>query len=235
MVDDLTRTKTILVVEPSQETRAELASLLEGYGYQVKEASEAKAGLTSFMEENVDLVLMEMSPQRQAKDDLGSLRSARGGDEVPVVALVETQEVGSVAEWLDAGCDDFLLKPVSPRLLFQRIQTLLETNPRAYSRVDCNVVAELTTGTQHETGTFKEIGEGGAGMLIDEKLPPGDIVKLNFPLPGNREELVVGAEVIYVQEVEGKQYLHGLRFIIIDTGTRAKIRQFVQEVLHEKS
>jgi two-component system cell cycle response regulator DivK len=235
MVDDFTRTKTILVVEPSQEIREGLTSLLNGYGYRVKEALDADGGVASFKEGDVDLVLMEMSPQRSVREELMALRSPPGGEEVPVVALVKTEDVGGVAAWLDAGCDDFLLKPVSPRLLFQRIQTLLESNPRAYNRVECNVVAELTTGTQHEAGTFREVGEGGAGMVIEEQLPPGDIVKVNFPLPGHREELVVGAEVIYVQEIEGQQYLHGLRFIIIDTGTREKIRQYVEEVLHAKS
>ena len=202
MVGDLTRIKTVLVIEPSQEVRDGVKALLTGFGYGVKEASDTPAGMASFAEGDVDLVLMEMSPGRTAEDELGSLRSAPGGQEVPVVALVNTQEVGGVAAWLDAGCDDFLLKPVSPRLLFQRVQTLLESNPRAYKRVECNVVAEMTTGTQHAAGTFREIGEGGASLVIDEKLPPGDIVKVNFPLPGHREELVVGAEVIYVQEID---------------------------------
>lgn len=230
MVDDLTRIKTVLVIEPLQEVRDGLTSLLAGYGYGVQETPDVDAGIALFNQGNIDLILMEMSPGRTADDELEMLRAAPGGQEVPVVALVNTQEVGSVAAWLDAGCDDFLLKPVSPRLLFQRIQSLLESNPRAYSRVECNVVAEMTTGTQHATGTFREVGEGGASLVIDEKLPPGDIVKVNFPLPGHREELVVGAEVIYVQEIEGQQHLHGLRFIIIDTGTREKIRQFVEEV-----
>jgi CheY-like chemotaxis protein len=230
MVDDFTRTKTILVVEPSQELREELTSLLNGYGYRVKGAMDADGGVTSFNEGDIDLVLMEMSPQRSVHEELRALRSSPGGEEVPVVALVKTEEVGGVAAWLDAGCDDFLLKPVSPRLLFQRIQSLLESNPRAYNRVECNVVAELSTGTKLATGTFREVGEGGAGMLIENELPTGGIVKVNFPLPGHPEDLVVGAEVIYVQEMEG-QFLHGLRFIIIDTGTREKIRQYVEEVL----
>ena len=234
MVDDFARTKTILIVESSLELREELTSLLNGYGYRVKEALDVDMGVASFKEGDVDLVLMEMSPQSPAKDVLRSLRSTPGGEEVPVVALVKTEEVGGVAAWLDAGCDDFLLKPVRPRQLFQRIQSLLESNPRAYNRVECNVVAELTTGTQQATGTFREVGEGGAGMLIENELPTGDIVKVNFPLPGYSEDLVVGAEVIYVQDMEG-QFLHGLRVIIIDTGTREVIRKFVEDTLLQRT
>jgi CheY-like chemotaxis protein len=229
MVDDFRRTKTILVIDPSQKVREEIAALLDGYGYQVKAAQDSDAGKVFFQEGDVDLILMEMLSDKGAIEGLGSLRSAPGGEEVPVVALVRTEEVGGVAAWLDAGCDDFLLKPVSPRLLFQRIQSLLESNPRAYNRVECSVVAEVTTGAQQATGTLREIGEGGAGLLIEEKLIPGDIVKVTFPLPRHTEDLVVGAEIIYVQEVDD-QFLHGLRFIIIDTGTREKIREYVEEV-----
>ena len=230
MVDDFRRTKTILVVEPSPEGREELAVLLNGYGYHVKETQGVEAGVISFKDGDVDLVLMEMSADHGAIEGLGSLRAAPGGEEVPVVALVQTEAVGGVAAMLEAGCDDFLLKPVSPRLLFQRIQSLLESNPRAYNRVGCNVVAEVTTGARLAAGTLREIGEGGAGMLVEEELTPGGIVKLTFPLPRHKEDLVVGAEIIYVQEVD-EQFLHGLRFIIIDTNTREKIREYVQEVL----
>jgi CheY-like chemotaxis protein len=229
MVDDFRRTKTILVVEPSRKVREGLATLLDGYGYQVKEAQNADAGVVSFREGDVDLVLMEMSSDQGATEGLRSLRSAPGGEEVAVVALVKTEEVGDVAAWLDAGCDDFLLKPVSHRLLFQRIQSLLESNPRAYNRVGCSVVAEVTTGKQQAAGTLREIGEGGAGLLLEEKLIAGDIVKVTFPLPRHTEDLVVGAEIIYIQETD-EQFLHGLRFIIIDTGTREKIKEYVEEV-----
>ncbi len=234
MVEDFKRTKMILVVESSRKVREGLATLLSGYGYQVKESQSADDGEVSFREGDVDLVLMEMSSDQGVTEGLRSLRSAPGGEEVPVVALVRTEEVGGVATWLDAGCDDFLLIPVSPRLLFQRIQSLLESNPRAYNRVECSVVAEVTTGTQQASGTLKEVGEGGAGLLIEESLTPGDILKVTFPLPRYPEDLVVGAEIIYAQEADG-QFLHGLRFIIIDTGTREVIRQFVQDTLLERS
>ncbi|MDF1535877.1 MAG: response regulator [bacterium] len=234
MVDDFRRTKTILVVDPAPEVREMLATLLKGYGYHVKEARDAAAGVVSFREGDVELVLMEMSADQSAVEGIGSLRSAPGGEEVPVVALVQAGAVGGVAAMLDAGCDDFLLKPVSPRLLFQRIQSLLESNPRAYNRVECNVVAEATTGTELVAGILREIGEGGAGMLVGEKLTPGDIVKVTFPLPRSKEDLVVGAEIVYAREVD-EQFLHGLRFIIIDTATRKVIRKFVQDTLLERS
>ena len=76
------------------------------------------------------------------------------------------------------------------------------------------------------------MGEGGAGMVLDRRLATDDILKLTFTLPCWTGALTLGAEIIYVQEVEGG-YHHGLRFIIIDRGSRERIKRFVQDTLFQ--
>ena len=223
--------KTILVVDRSQQVRGQLVELLTRYGYHVLETGSTPDAFEILGEGDVDLLIVEVGTQGAVEETMiREMRSNSSFEDVPVIVLATTEDVGEVASWVSSGCNDFLLKPVNPRLLFQRVQTLVEANPRAYNRVPCNVVAEGTTGSEHVTGELKELGEGGAGLVLDRPLATDDILKLSFTLPRQPGELTLGAEIIYVQDVEGS-YIHGLRFIIIDRDTRERIKLFVQDTL----
>lgn len=221
--------KTILLVDRSQRIRSQLSELLMRYGYRVLDTGTPAEALEILGKGGVDLLLVEVgTPGTTRETMIREIRSSPVFGEVPVIVLATTEEVGDVANWVSSGCNDFLLKPVNSRLLFQRVQALVEAHPRAYNRVDCNVLAEGTTGSENVTGELKEIGEGGASLVLDHPLATDDILKLVFTLPGKPGELTLGAEIIYVQDVEGS-YIHGLRFIIIDRDTRDRIKQYVQD------
>ena len=225
--------KTILVVDRSEQIRGQLLELLTRYGYQVLDTGSPAGALEILSGGGVDLLIVEVgTPGAEEETMIKEMRSTSRLEDTPVIVLATTDEVDSVAAWVNSGCNDFLLKPVNPRLLYQRVQALVEANPRAYNRVPCNVVAEGTTGSQQVTGELKEVGEGGAGLVLDRPLATEDILKLTFTLPRRPGELTVGAEIIYVQDVEGS-YIHGLRFIIIDRETRERIKRFVHETLLE--
>lgn len=225
----MNETKTILVVDRSRQVREHLEELLTRYGYRVLEAASPPEAFDILGNDEVDLLIVEVkTPGIGGEPMIRELRSATSLENIPVIVLANAEEVGDVAGWVSVGCNDFLLKPVNPRLLFQRVQTLVEANPRAYNRVPCNVVAEGTTGSEQVTGEIREIGEGGAGLVLDQQLATDDILKLTFNLPRRPGELTLGAGIIYVREMDGR-YLHGLRFIIIDRETRERIKQFVHD------
>ena len=231
----MNESKTILVVDRSQQVRGQLVELLTRYGYRVLETGSTPDAFEILREGEVDLLIVEVGTQGAVEETMiREMRSTSSFEDIPVIVLATTEDVAAVASWVSSGCNDFLLKPVNPRLLFQRVQTLVEANPRAYNRVPCNVIAEGTTGSEHVTGELKEVGEGGAGLVLDRPLATDDILKLSFTLPRQPGELTLGAEIIYVQEVEGS-YIHGLRFIIIDRDTRERIKLFVQDTILRNS
>jgi len=227
--------KTVLVVDRSQQVRGQLLDLLNRYGYRALETGSPPDAMEILKGGEVDLLIVEVgTPGAGETSIIKEMRSEPSFEDIPVIVLATTEEVGDVASWVSSGCNDFLLKPINPRLLFQRVQTLVEANPRAYNRVPCNVVAEGTTGSDYVTGELKEIGEGGAGLVLDGPLATDDILKLTFTLPRQPGELTLGAEIIYVQEVQGS-YIHGLRFIIIDRDTKERIKQFVHDTILQDS
>lgn len=221
--------KTILVEDRSEQVREQLIELLTRYGYRVLESTSPADTMELLEGGEVDLFLVEAgTPGIGEQTMIEEIRLNPSYEDLPVIVTATTEEVDEVAVWVGNGCNDFLLKPVNPRLLYQRVQTLVEAHPRAYNRVDCNVIAEGTTGAEQVTGELKEIGEGGASLVLDRRFATNDIMKLTFTLPRRPGELTLGAEIVHVQERKGR-YAHGMRFIILDRDTREKIKQFVRD------
>ncbi|MCJ7501188.1 response regulator, partial [bacterium] len=119
--------KTVLVVDKSQQVREHLFELLTRYGYKVLETGSSSDAIDILGSDDVDLLLVEVGTRGRVEETMiKELRSTPSLKDIPVIVLAATEEVGDVADWVSSGCNDFLLKPVNPRLLFQRVQTLIE-------------------------------------------------------------------------------------------------------------
>jgi DNA-binding response OmpR family regulator len=232
MTDSRGMRKNILVLHQSAPGLVDIDEVLDKFGYQVTSVSgESKAEDVLKSDLRPDLLLIEaLADEKEFISFLEMLRSDPALKKIPVIALVEKDDLVTATGVLDVGCDAFLLKPVDPRVLYQRVQELLEKTPRAYNRVLCRTAAEATSGQERLDGEIVEIGEGGVGLLLDRKQAERDILKLIFTFPRDSAELIVGVEVVHVEKC-GDQYLHGVRFIIIDGQAKERIRQFVQAIV----
>ena len=224
------KTKRILVVDDSSLVRHQIEQVLQHYGYETVAAGNGVEGLKALFDNpDIDLVISDaIMPHMDGRTMVAEIRSHERLKGIPVLILASPEHVNMVAECMAAGCNDYLLKPVDQRLLYQRIQTLVESHPRTYRRVSCHVVAEVSTGREEFTGELREIGEGGVSLLTATSLETSDIVRLAFELPRNPEPVVVGAEVVYSQADEEGLHLSGLRFVVIDRETLGRIRKFTQ-------
>jgi DNA-binding response OmpR family regulator len=220
--------KSILYVDGSSSGEEQLSELLEQYGYEMTDVSSSEDGVKALASrDNIDLVIIDLTaPDVHGLDLIGEIRAMEKCADIPILVLTVPKGVDIIDEVLDAGCDDYLLKPVDPRLLYHRVQSLIESFPRAYRRVSCSVLIEISTGKLQTSGEMTEIGEGGLGVILEEQLKINDLVKTVFMLPGDDAQLVAGAEVIYIKEAD-EGFLHGMKFEIIDSDTRSKIISYV--------
>ena len=223
------RDKSVLVVDDSRFIRNQVENLLQGFGYRTISAANGAEGLKYLLgSEDVGLVILDVvMPVMDGRTMIDEIRSHGKSKDLPVLVLTGTEHIEMVAQCLEAGCNDYLVKPVDPRLLYQRVQNLLENHPRSHRRVVCNVVVEVSTGPEQFMGEIQELCEAGAGLLLDTPLEEGDIVKVSFVLPREADPVVLGAEVVYSRG-DGAECQHGLNFIIIDDKTRERIQAYVE-------
>lgn len=219
--------KTILVVDDSSLVRNQVTGLLEGFGYRTVSAPNGAEGMEILLENrDVDLVVLDVvMPVMDGRAMLLEIRSREEFGDLPVLVLTAAEHINFISDCTMAGCNDYLIKPVDPRLLYQRVQALIETYPRAYRRVACNLLVDVDIGTEQFVGEIGEISEGGVSLFLESSIEENNIVKLTFNLPGEPDPLTIGANVIYCHRTEAG-YKAGLSFVIIHSETMDRVADF---------
>jgi two-component system response regulator MprA len=134
---------TILVIDDDEKITSFLRRALAYEGYRVDTASDGHAGLLRARERHPDLVVLDvMMPGIDGREVARRLRS--GGD-VPILMLTARDEVADRVAGLDAGADDYLVKPFALEELLARIRALLRR--REGDRPEVLRFADLTLDT----------------------------------------------------------------------------------------
>ena len=119
-------TETILVVDDEQDLTDMLRYSLEQDGYTVHTASDGIEGLARAEELRPDLVILDvLMPQMDGLEVCKRMRKIDDLREVPILMLTALEGESNEIKGLEIGADDFVTKPVSPRLLRSRIRALL--------------------------------------------------------------------------------------------------------------
>jgi two-component system, OmpR family, response regulator MprA len=114
----------ILVVDDEPAVRESLVSSLTFEGYETVEASDGVEALEQVEKEKPDLVVLDVLMPRL--DGLTACRRLRtSGSNAPVLMLTARDMVGDRVSGLDAGADDYLVKPFELDELLARIRALL--------------------------------------------------------------------------------------------------------------
>lgn len=120
-------TSHILVVEDEVKLAQFIELELKYEGYQVSVARDGLEGLTAARESQPDLIVLDwMLPGISGLEICRRLRTT--GDKVPIILLTAKDEVSDRVAGLDAGADDYVVKPFSIEELFARIRAHLRRN-----------------------------------------------------------------------------------------------------------
>ena len=116
----------VLIIDDDDDFRAILRHFLTGAGYSVADAPGGEAGLERFAADPPDLVLLDLSmPDIDGLEVCRRLRKTDAGKHVPVLMLTVRSQISTVSEGLEAGVNDYVLKPFEPEDLLKRIEKVL--------------------------------------------------------------------------------------------------------------
>jgi DNA-binding response OmpR family regulator len=127
-------TMKVLVVEDSDRLQRALVTGLRQKGFAVEAAGDGDAGLERALSGQFDVLLLDLwLPRRDGLDVLRRLRQER--DDLPVLILTARDEVSDRVAGLDAGADDYLVKPFAFEELVARVRSLCRRRYGRRSRV----------------------------------------------------------------------------------------------------
>lgn len=124
--------KRVLIVDDEAPIREMIAVALEMAGYECDEADSARAAHACIIDRKPDLLLLDwMMPGTSGIEFARRLRRDEVTADIPIIMLTAKTDEDNKVQGLEAGVDDYITKPFSPRELVARLKAVLRrTTPR---------------------------------------------------------------------------------------------------------
>jgi len=115
--------RRILVVDDEPQITRVLRTTLSSHGYEIRVANDAEAALDVVSDWPPELIITDLSMPNMSGIDL--TRKVRSKSDVPIIVLSVRGEERSKIEALDAGADDYVMKPFNMNELLARVRANL--------------------------------------------------------------------------------------------------------------
>jgi len=118
--------KRILIVEDQADNRQIIRDMLGATDYEITEAENGEQALVAIAKERPDLILMDIQlPIMDGYEATRRIKDDPTTKSIPIIAVTSYALSGDEQKARAAGCDDFVLKPYSPRQLLTKIRQYL--------------------------------------------------------------------------------------------------------------
>ena len=177
-------TRKVLIAEDDSSVRKAVQRVLELENYQVTAVNDGQAALEALSKSRFDLAVLDV--MMPFADGLTVCKEARHrGIDVPILLLTARVEVGDRVAGLDAGADDYLVKPFVVDELLARCRALLRRNAATSSATTLRV-GDLTLNT-----LSREVHRGEREIMLTKT--EFDLLELLMLQPGT----VISRDTIY--------------------------------------
>jgi DNA-binding response OmpR family regulator len=119
--------RRILIADDDVDALRLVGMMLERQGYEILAAANGQQALLKAIEAQPDLIILDvMMPDMDGYQVAGQLRSHPATDAIPILMFSAKTGVNDKIAGFQAGADDYVTKPIRPKDLATRVETLLE-------------------------------------------------------------------------------------------------------------
>ena len=237
-----TPTLSALIVDDEMTNRLILRSLLKKLNYQTVEAENGQQAVDCFREKRPNMVFMDiMMPVMDGYEATRIIKEESGNRFIPVIFLTAMTDEESLLACIEAGGDDFLVKPYDKFLLQTKIQamerianlnkevegmfSLIHREQEIAEQVFIHAIQKNNIESDKISSIIRPAGTFSGDMILSEYSPSRDIHFLLGDFTGHGLSAALGA--MPVSEVFRAMTAKGFAPEEILTGINKKLRQFL--------
>lgn len=125
----------VLIADDNEQNRELLDAYLADEGYEILMANDGRETMDVVEASQPDLILLDiMMPRMSGYEVCEQVKSSPDTQAIPVLMVTALNEMGDIEKAVNAGCDDFLTKPVNQLELKTRVRSLLRVRHLAGER-----------------------------------------------------------------------------------------------------
>jgi two-component system cell cycle response regulator DivK len=114
--------KMVLYIEDNYHNRRLVRKILESRGYSLVEAEDGLSGLSMARDLKPPLILLDIGlPGMDGLEVVERLKADAHVKDIPVIAVTASAMLGDRERFLEAGCDDYLSKPIQVMDLINKV------------------------------------------------------------------------------------------------------------------
>ncbi len=119
--------KKVLVVDDSRTAQMMTALIVSKASFEVLTASDGEEGVQKALAEKPDIILMDvMMPKMDGFEACRALRANDATREIPIIMVTTRGEADKVEVGYDAGCTDYVTKPINSVELLAKLRNYLQ-------------------------------------------------------------------------------------------------------------
>jgi two-component system alkaline phosphatase synthesis response regulator PhoP len=161
----MNQNSSILLIDDEEDILEFVGYNLEREGYSVKKALNGKEGIELVKKHSFDLIILDvMMPEMDGMETCTLMREMPEAKNALIVFLTARGEDYSQIAGFDAGADDYISKPIKPRLLVKRVEALLRRSAIVEEESTIIVAGDLSIDREQY-----QVRRGGESIVLPRK------------------------------------------------------------------
>lgn len=217
--------KKILIVDDAMYVHNLKEAYLKRKSCKILKASEGEEALHVIVKERPDLIIMDLSmPLVNGEECCKVLKNHPDLKDIPIIMLANAWDRDAEKRCRNAGCDDFIQKPLDRRRLYSAIKRFLNIAERKHTRVPYEAEVVVASGGIEYGGVISNISAGGMFVRSDDLHESGSDVEAIFRMRGLNAPVRISGEVVWIAD-NTSNYMAG-----VETGMGIRFHHLPAEV-----
>lgn len=188
-----------------------------------------------------DLIFMDMNmPEMDGLACCSALKADPFLSAIPVIMLTTAGREGDRERAAQAGCDDFLTKPIDRREFLEKARHYTDAVDRRDLRIPCQFPAIFLLGDSPVGAEVLDVGDGGVFLASHEPVRHDTMVKLALYLPGAKPQLrEFAGRIAWLNEVDKRVNPalppgFGVEFLDLDESSHSALKHLVDSEMEKR-